>query len=79
MNIIRVTNKTLIIGFFALFLQYGAALLMLPFIVKYMNSEQVGFWSVFMADITEVRDLIDCVPIVDTEACVRKMIEWVKG
>ena len=52
---------------------------MLPFIVKYMNSEQVGFWSVFMADITEVRDLIDCVPIVDTEACVRKMIEWVKG
>jgi len=37
------------LGVMAQFLQYGAALLLLPLIVTYLSPEQVGVWYVFIA------------------------------
>ena len=42
-------RKGLVLGVIAQFLQYGAALLLLPLIVTYLSPEQVGVWYVFIA------------------------------
>lgn len=42
-------NRGLVLGVTAQFLQYGAALLLLPFIVVRLSAEEVGIWYVFMA------------------------------
>lgn len=39
---------TFTLGILAQFLQYGSALLVLPFILVYLDSEEVGLWFVFM-------------------------------
>jgi len=42
-------HKGMVLGILAQFLQYGAALLLLPLIVIYLPAEEVGIWYVFMA------------------------------
>ena len=41
-------NRTFFLGFCAQFLQYGTALLILPFITIFLSEEKVGLWFVFL-------------------------------
>lgn len=41
-------NKEVLWGYFSQFLQYGAALLVLPIVLRYLDSKELGIWYIFM-------------------------------
>lgn len=57
-NQYAVGGKTLFISYFSQFLQYGISLLILPFVLRFLEAEDLGMWYIFLS-ISSLVSLLD--------------------